>query len=97
MNIKRIVRLTIDESKRDAFIESFKENKEKIKNFDGCMHLELWSDEQDPNIMVTYSIWEDAQALETYRYSELFKGIWEFTKTCFAGRPLAWSHHLVEV
>jgi quinol monooxygenase YgiN len=51
----------------------------------------LLQDENDKNIFFTYSIWENDEALQAYRNSELFETTWAKTKILFAGKPEAWS------
>lgn len=87
----RVVRMEFQEEHIPAFLENFHANKEKIRNFPGCHHLELWQDENFKNIFMTYSHWESEEVLNQYRDSELFKGVWGFTKTLFAGKPTAFS------
>lgn len=78
------------ESVKD-FLKVFDESKNKIRNFPGCNHLELLKDYHDPTIFSTYSIWEDDKALDNYRHSELFKGVWAETKALFKDKPQAFS------
>jgi heme-degrading monooxygenase HmoA len=40
---------------------------------------------------MTYSIWENTDALENYRKSDLFKEVWSQTKMLFAAPAQAWS------
>ncbi len=74
-----------------AFISNFEAHKSQIKAFPGCHHLELLRGTDDSNIFFTFSIWDSPDALENYRHSDLFKGIWKVTKLMFDGRPEAWS------
>lgn len=92
----RLVRLTFKEDKVETFLENFHLNKTKIRSFPGCLHLEVWRDYHQPNIFMTCSHWESADDLESYRQSELFKGIWTVTKTFFADKPMAFSVNPVE-
>lgn len=87
----RIVRMTFRENETDAFLKIFEENKHFIRNFPGCTHLELWQDENQKNIFITYSFWEDENTLNQYRDSELFKSVWEDTKSLFSEKPIAFS------
>jgi heme-degrading monooxygenase HmoA len=87
----RIVRMTFQEGSREVFLQNFEENKSSIRNFPGCRHLELWEDEHDKNIFMTYSHWESEAALNQYRDSELFKTVWSFTRALFAAKPVAFS------
>lgn len=92
----RIVRMTFAPEHREAFLEVFHESKAKIRAVTGCLHLELWQDYDDPNVLLTHSHWQDAAALEAYRHSELFKTTWAKTKPLFAAKPIAFSSRLRE-
>jgi hypothetical protein len=87
----RIVRMTFKTEEVPAFLENFEANKTFIRNFPGCQHLELWQDDTEKNIFVTYSYWESEKALNQYRDSELFKSVWGLTKTFFSEKPQAFS------
>ena len=89
--IKRIVKMTFAEDKTDFFLASFWEVQPKIEAFEGCVHLEIWRDTDNPNIFFTYSFWKSEEHLQRYRRSDLFKSTWEKTKKLFAGKPEAWS------
>jgi quinol monooxygenase YgiN len=73
------------------FTALFEERRHTIRGFDGCTHLELWQDANDPNIFFTYSKWDSQTALDHYRFSEFFKDTWGKTKALFAEKPQAWS------
>ncbi|MFC3880236.1 putative quinol monooxygenase [Algoriphagus namhaensis] len=92
----RTVRMTFQTEKVGAFLENFEKNKEAIRSFPGCLHLELWQDENDKNIFLTYSHWTDEAALNQYRDSELFKSVWAYTKTLFAAKPIAFSSKKIQ-
>lgn len=87
----RIVKLTFHEEKIPAFLANFEEVKNNIRGFKGNQFLELYQDKNNPCIFFTYSYWENEEALENYRHSDVFKEIWSFTKTLFADKPEAWS------
>ncbi|GAA0880571.1 antibiotic biosynthesis monooxygenase [Algoriphagus jejuensis] len=87
----RIVRMTFKPEAVSAFLENFEKNKDFIRNFPGCQHLELWQDHSEKNIFLTYSHWKSEEALNMYRDSELFKSVWSFTKTLFSEKPQAFS------
>ena len=89
--LKRIVKLSIQRNKRTQFIDLFHENQHLISSFDGCISVELVQDINANNIFFTYSLWENENALNKYRNSTLFKGIWSETKTFFCDKPEAWS------
>ena len=87
----RIVKMSFDPSKIEAFLANFDANKSKIRAFDGCEFLELYRDKHNTNVFFTYSYWRSEKDLERYRHSELFKGIWAKTKLMFNAKPEAWS------
>jgi quinol monooxygenase YgiN len=89
--IIRIVKMTFRHEEVDHFLALFETVKDLIRNSQGCTGLALWRDTFHPNILFTYSLWEDENALNLYRNSELFKDTWAQTKIKFADKPEAWS------
>lgn len=89
--ITRIVKLTISPSKKEEFKSIFVTNKEHIRSFEGCLHVELLQDKKYDNIFFTYSKWEGEEFIDKYRKSALFGGVWKQTKACFCAPPEAWS------
>src|SRR3954469_16826365 len=87
----RIVRMTFREDAVEAFKTFFDGRKELIRNFDGCMHLELWQDSNTPTVFFTYSHWKDEPALHHYRNSAFFRDTWQQTKQLFSAKAEAWS------
>jgi autoinducer 2-degrading protein len=87
----RIVKMSFHEDKVDAFLANFEEVKQHIRNFPGNRFLELYRDRNNPQVFFTYSYWDDEQDLENYRNSELFNGVWAYTKQFFNQKPEAWS------
>ncbi len=87
----RIVRMTFKEEHREEFLAIFKSNQARIEAMPGCFKVELMQDWDDPKVFITYSTWKDQQALEAYRNSELFRGVWKQTKALFAQRAQAFS------
>lgn len=89
--ITRIVQLEFSEDKIDDFLTFFESVKHVVNTFPGCLGMRLYRDIDRPNIVMTYSHWESAEALNTYRHSEAFGKIWPTIKPWFSGKPLAWS------
>ena len=87
----RIVRMTFQPEKVRDFLVIFENSKNKIKGSEGCQHLELMRDYHDENIFSTYSHWDNEEALNNYRNSEVFKQIWEETKDMFLEKPAVYS------
>ena len=83
----RSVRMTFKPEKVPEFKKIFQGSKNQIRNFPGCQHLELHEDYVHDNIFATYSIWENENALNNYRNSDLFKEVWSQTKALFGGSP----------
>ncbi len=89
--IIRIVRMHFTEAGVDEFLEIFNASKQAIRNFEGCVHLELLKDADDENTFTTLSHWRDEACLEAYRKSDLFASVWGRVKTLFAERSQAFS------
>lgn len=92
--IKRIVKLTFQAAAIEAFEKIFEESKNKIKAREGCHHVELLQVREMPNVFFTFSIWENEEALDAYRHSELFVHTWAKTKALFSDKPAAWTVEL---
>lgn len=92
-DLVRIVRMEFDPLHVSEFETMFSEVCEKIRNFPGCTYLELLQHETDKNVFFTYSKWQEAIDLENYRNSELFKSVWQKTRTMFKenSKPMAFS------
>ena len=95
--IIRIVRMTFRPEKTEDFLEIFRNSKVRIRAFEGCRHVELLQDLQQPHIYSTYSLWESEEHLNAYRRSALFGQVWPATKALFADKPQAWSHVQVAI
>tara|TARA_B110000046_G_scaffold186024_1_gene231501 strand:- start:49 stop:345 length:297 start_codon:yes stop_codon:yes gene_type:complete len=89
--IVRIVKLTFREEEIETFKEILEESKEHIRAFPGVLHLQMLQSADNPCIFFTYSHWKNAQALENYRHSNLFKSMWAKTKPLFTKKAEAWS------
>ena len=89
--IVRIVKMVFEPEHVAGFTQLFEERKERIRNFEGCTHLELWKESGKENVYFTYSHWINEQALNHYRFSEFFKETWGLTKALFAQKAEAWS------
>lgn len=87
----RIVKMSFDNTKIEAFLNDFHQIKDKIRAFKGCQFLELYQDKENTNIFFTYSYWNTEQDLNNYRKSDLFINVWAKTKTLFNAKPEAWS------
>jgi len=87
----RIVKMEFEAEGVAAFLANFETVKEQIRNFPGCLFLQLYVDKNDPSIYFTYSRWEQEEDLEKYRNSDLFKNVWTTTKKLFRSKAQAWS------
>ena len=81
--IQRLVRMSFQTDRISDFMEVFEDSKEKIRNFPGCLALNLIVDFEDSSIIYTSSIWRAMEDLENYRNSELFIQTWRKTKIHF--------------
>ena len=67
--IQRLVRMSFQTDRISDFMEVFEDSKEKIRNFPGCLALNLIVDFEDSSIIYTSSIWRAIEDLENYRNS----------------------------
>lgn len=89
--IIRIVKLHFESTKIADFLTFFETIKHQVNSFEGCLGMKLLQDINNPAIVMTYSHWENEQALENYRNSTTFGTIWPKIKPWFAEKPEAWS------
>jgi heme-degrading monooxygenase HmoA len=89
--IKRIVKMSFKPESIEIFKTIFETNWQRIKSFEGCTHVELLQDENDPSIFFTYSLWQSEEHLNLYRNSDLFNNVWAGTKILFNAKPQAWT------
>lgn len=87
----RIVKMDFRAEEIPTFLSNFNLIKGNIRNFPGCLFLELYQDKHEKNVFFTYSRWQSEQDLENYRQSELFKNVWSQTKPLFQNKAKAWS------
>lgn len=92
----RIVKMSFNDSNIETFLENFNNNKEEIRNVEGCRLLELYRDRNNLSTFFTYSYWDTEENLEAYRNSDLFKTVWAKTKALFIDKPEAWSVDKIE-
>lgn len=83
--------MSFQPDKVEDFKSIFEANWKFIKGFEGCSHVELLQDKNNPSIFFTYSLWRDEASVENYRQSELFNKVWSATKILFNAKPEAWS------
>jgi len=91
--IVRIVKLTFREDEIEAFKKILADSKEKIRAFPGVLHLQMLQSADNPCIFFTYSHWENKEALQNYRHSDLFIATWAKTKPLFSEKAEAWSNN----
>lgn len=89
--IVRIVKVTLTPGKRLDFINLFRQVRTKISDSKGCMHVEVLTDSDNPDVAFTISHWATSNDLERYRQSELFASTWPNAKKLFAAPAEAWS------
>ncbi len=89
--IVRIVKMHFRENEVENFIAVFEASKDFIREFPGNHHLQLLQDQRESGIFFTYSIWDNEEALNLYRKSDLFRQTWAKTKPLFEKPAEAWS------
>jgi quinol monooxygenase YgiN len=89
--IVRIVKMKVKEADVSVFQQYFTASFEKIRHFEGCHELALYTDVNEAGVVITYSRWENENALNAYRDSQVFKQTWEKVKPLFIAKPEAFS------
>lgn len=89
--ITRVVKLHFQADKIAQFLSFFDTIKYDVASYPRCGGMKLLQDIHNPCIVFTYSKWEDEDALNHYRDSELFGQVWPTIKPWFAQKAEAWS------
>ena len=89
--IVRVVKMQFNINFIEEFKSTFNTVKPLIASFDGCSEVKLLQHETEPTIFFTISKWQNAEALENYRKSDLFIETWAKVKPNFASKAEAWS------
>lgn len=92
--IVRIVRLDFVDGGKEKFFELLEEVGHTIRHQDGCHQLEVLEDVHKKNHVITYSYWDDEAALNTYRHSTFFKGVWPQIKALLSQPASANSYEV---
>ncbi len=61
----------------------------------GCLSVQLLRQSDDPASFATWSVWEDAAALEAYRASDFFQQFWPRVRALFRRPAEAASFEVV--
>lgn len=83
--------MTFAEGNEIAFRNIFEAHYDTILSMQGCSHLELFQDIDDPSVFVTYSHWDSVQDLDAYRQTDFFAGVWKKTRKLFKDKAVAFS------
>ncbi|MES2587462.1 MAG: antibiotic biosynthesis monooxygenase family protein [Bacteroidota bacterium] len=90
--ITRVVKIHFQAEKIAEFLLFFESIKWKVAKQPNCFGMKLLQDKSNPEIIFTYSIWKDENALNAYRDSELFsQEVWPKIKPWFKEKAEAWT------
>lgn len=89
--LTRVVKMTFLPAFTEEFTAVFKDVQPKIAASFGCSGVSLLQDKSDATVFFTISYWDDEDALNNYRHSELFTVTWAKVKPHFSARVEAWS------
>ena len=91
MAIQRIVKMTFKTERCAEFEDYFNEIKNQVGNQPGCYGVKLLKDITSSGVFFTYSVWDNEESLNAYRYTPLFGEVWPKVKEWFSAKPEAWS------
>lgn len=94
--IHRWVTMDFEPEKVGEFLQVFEQSKLHIRQFQGCLSLQLVQDPLNETMISTSSIWESESHLNEYRQSTLFKDTWAKTKPLFRNKAQAKTFKLLE-
>lgn len=91
MGIVRIVRMEFKEESMVLFDALFAKSQSKIEAQNGCRRVLMLHSTANKLERTTMSWWDNEEALNAYRKSNLFGEVWPKTKSMFSKDPMAWS------
>jgi quinol monooxygenase YgiN len=94
--LARLVRMRFAPEHVEAFLQLYAEARPRITAQPGCLGVQLVRETRDPSSFATWSLWEDAAALEHYRTSPFFTAFWPRVRALFRESPEAVSFEVVE-
>jgi quinol monooxygenase YgiN len=90
--ITRVVKIHFQEDKIEQFLTFFETIKWEITKQENCYGMKLLQDKINPEIVFTYSLWKNQEALDKYRDSTLFsEQVWPKIKPWFKEKAQAWT------
>ncbi len=81
--LMRLVRMYIRAEEVAAFLKLYKEARSIIIAQAGCRSVLLMQQIDDPTAFATWSVWDDATALDAYRTSDFFRRFWPEVRALF--------------
>ena len=89
--IHRIVQMKFKENELQNFLILFERVKREVNDFEGCCGMKLLQSKEEKNVVFTYSVWKNEEALQSYRNSVFFRETWPDIKKGFSIPAKAWS------
>ncbi len=93
----RLVRMRFRSEEVERFLALYDQAYPIIVGQPGCRSVQLVREIDDPAAFATWSVWDDAAALDAYRRSAFFRGFWPEVKALFRAPAQAVSfeemHH----
>lgn len=93
--LARLVRMRFQPEKVDDFLALYAAARPVISAQPGCRNVQLVRQSDDPSTFATWSLWQDAAALEAYRTSSFFLEFWPQVKALFRQPAEATSFEVV--
>lgn len=81
--IIRLVRMRFRPDQVERFLALYEQAHPIIAGQPGCRSVLLVRQLDDPAAFATWSVWDDAAALDAYRRSAFFRGFWPDVKALF--------------
>jgi len=82
-----ILEIPIKGEKRDEFIGVMNAELPKTQAYDGCRHIEFWTPEEEPNLVMFYEVWESKEHQAKYFQWRIETGLMEALGPFLTGEP----------
>ncbi len=95
MGIAIIFSVAVKPESRDELMAYMKEILPDTRGFDGCQGVDVYTDMDNPNIVVLYEKWDSRGHYEKYHHWREETGVLDVLRSMFDGPPI--SRHFLEL
>lgn len=81
------IKLTVDQSNKEALVSYLKDEVQRNKTLSGCIAYSLYQDVSEADDLLLYEEWDNIDSFNLYKNSEAFSKIMSTVAPLLAGAP----------